>query len=307
MTRRDEENLVVLVVGLLPYDSGKTTLAKSLVLKAKELGVDVGVSKPITAVNGWYQYESVLRSIELGVLVGNDIYTLHSAASSSDSIEVESAVVSLLMPPDPERVGWQSSAYTAFSLFEQVVCLRVTGIGAEGTETKHFYVPSNIYKLPDTLKNETNRLLDSLQPEAVEATQEQVEDILLNSYKLADDCLRCVTEKHSLVVVESYSNAAAPTQSSLNAKAVIAVAPGKAAIYDGELYRKALMAISDIKEPWLTTTEEVIKLLKPVLTIELKPVSESNSREARETGTDEVDRILSTVFESGAFESGIVH
>lgn len=295
MTRGDEENLMILVVGLLPYDSGKTTLAKSLVLKARELGIDVGVSKPITAVNGWYQYESILRSIELGVLVGNDIYSLHSAANSSDSIEVEGAVVSLLMPPDPERVGWQSSAYTAFSLFEQVVCMRVTGIGAGGAETRHFYVPSNIYKLPDTLKKEINRLLCSLQPEAVKATQEQIEDILFNSYKLADDCLECVTEKHSLVVVESYSNAAAPAQSSLNANAVIAVAPGKAAIYDGKLYRKALMAVSDIKEPWVTTTEEVIKLLKPALTIELKPISRLNSREVR-IKADEADRVLSTVF-----------
>jgi len=300
MARGDEENLMILVVGLLPYDSGKTTLAKSLVLKARELGVDVGVSKPITAVNGWYQYESVLRSMELGVLVGNDIYSLHSAANSSDPIEVEGAVVSLLMPPDPERIGWQSSAYTALSLFDQVVCIRVTEIGSEGVEeTRHFYAPSNIHKLSDTLKSEVQKLLDSLRPEAVEVTQEQVEGILLNSYKLADDCLKCITEKHSLVVVESYSNAAAPAQSSLDAKIVIAVAPGKAAIYDGELYRKALMAISGIKEPWLTTTEEVIKLLKPLLTIELKPVCMSNSKEA---GIPEADRILNTVF-----ESGIVH
>ncbi len=297
MIRESESgNLIILVVGLLPYDSGKTTLAKSLVLKARELGIDVGVSKPITAVSGWYHYESVLKSIELGVLVGNDIYSLHSAASSSDPVEVESAVVSLLMPPDPERVGWQSSAYTAFSLLDQVVCMRVTGIGAEGVkETRHFYVPSNIQKLPHTLKNEIKRLLDSLQPEAVEVTQEQVENILLNSYRLADDCLKYVTEKHRIVVVESYSNAAAPTQSALKATVVIAVAPGKVAIYDGKLYRKALMAISDIKEPWLTTTDEVIRLLKPVLTLELKPVSGIKSRIER---IDGVDRILNTIFES---------
>ncbi|WP_231845533.1 hypothetical protein [Pyrococcus abyssi] len=49
----------VLIVGVLPYDSGKTTLAIKLVREAIEEGFDVGVSKPVGGFNGWYLRVSI--------------------------------------------------------------------------------------------------------------------------------------------------------------------------------------------------------------------------------------------------------
>lgn len=266
-----KREIQVLIVGLLPYDSGKTSLAESLVIEATQRGLDVGVSKPISAVSGWYQYEYLVRSIEFGILVGEDMHRLHNAAKSSDPLEVEGPFVSLLMPPDPERVDWQSSVYMALSLLDQIVVMRVTGI--EGT--KHFYVPLNIRKLSNTLKEEVEKLLRSLHPKAVAVGREFTNEMLLKSYEIADECLDYIANKHEFVVVESYNNAAAPTHGSLNATAVVAITPSKAAIYEGDLYRKALIAISDIKEPRQTTTEEILRLLKPAKTIELKPLGKS--------------------------------
>ncbi len=277
---------IVLIVGLLPYDSGKTSLAESLITEAVEVGLDVGVSKPVTAVSGWYQYNTLIRSIELGLLVGEDMYRLHNAANSSDPLEFEGPVVSMHMPPDPERVDWQSSAYMSFSLLDQIVAIRITSV----KENKHFYVPSNIKRLTNTLKGEAEKLLSSLHPKPVEISRENIDEMLVKATEYADECLEHITNKHEFIVVESYNNAAAPTHGSLKATAVVAVAPSKAAIYEGDLYRKALMAISDIKEPWQSTTEEILCLLRPTRTIELNPTPSKMCKRAEGL----LDAILNT-------------
>lgn len=258
----------VLVVGLLPFDSGKTTMACSIVSEARKRGYDVGVIKPISSMSGWYQHSCVERSIRYGKLIGRDMYKLHDAADSSDPIEYEGPVVSLLMPPDPERVEWESGEYLGLNLPSQLVVIRVTDMKG----TRHYHVPPHVERLTDTMKEEVQRVLASME-NPVEVDMDFIHELLFNSYTIADECLDYLGGKHDFMVVESYNNAAAPTANSLNAQSVIAIAPGKAALYSGELYRKALTAVSSIKEPWRTTTEEILKLMRPFKTIELKPSS----------------------------------
>ena len=47
----------VLIAGMIPHDSGKTTIGLKLIEILKEKGVRTGISKPISGFNGWYQYE----------------------------------------------------------------------------------------------------------------------------------------------------------------------------------------------------------------------------------------------------------
>ena len=258
----------VLIVGLLPYDSGKTTVAKHLILEAVERGMDVGISKPICAVNGWYRYYCIVRSAKYGKLIGDDVYRLHKVANSSEPIENENPFALLLMPPDPERIEWRSSAYTALSITEQVVLIRITTL----SETKHMMVSTNISKLTDTLKNILSDLIDKLDPKPINIDYRDLDNIILNANTIADECLKYITDRHEFNVIESYSDAAMPTRQALtNVDVIVAVAPGKIAIYEGELYKKALIAISSVKEPWLTKTEEVLPLLNPVKTFNTKP------------------------------------
>lgn len=264
----DGDKNQVLIVGLLPFDSGKTSMAQSLAREARGRGFDVGVSKPISSMSGWYQYSCVERSIQYGKLIGRDVYKLHEAAGSNDPIEREGPVVSLLTPPDPERVDWESKEYLGLNLSSQLMVTRLTGVN----ETKHYYVPSNTQRITGVMKEEVKRVLDSVE-NPVEVELEFINELLFKSYTMADECLKHIMDKHDFVVIESYNNAAAPTAQSINVQSVIAVAPGKAAFYTGSLYRKALKAVSSIKEPWKTTTEEILKLMRPFKTIELTPSS----------------------------------
>ncbi|MFA4647072.1 ATPase [Pyrococcus kukulkanii] len=251
----------LLIVGILPYDSGKTTLALSLIREALEYGIDVGVAKPVSGFNGWYQYEYLLKSIEFGFLIGEDSYKLHMAAKSSDPIYLESPVTALLLPPDPERVGWKSSSYTAISYHTNVVLLRVL--------EDHFCVPDNIKRLTQPMQEAVAPLIEATKPAEIKA--EDAQHLLMRGREEASKTLEVIRRNHELTVIESYNNIAAPCSSALNSDLIIAVAPGKAVILDGEKYRKAIYAVSNIKEPWRIVTEDVIPLLKPLKKFEFKP------------------------------------
>lgn len=255
----------ILVVGVLPYDSGKTTMATSLIEEAVERGIDVGVSKPVSAFNGWYQYEYLAKSIESRLLIGEDAHRLHKSAKSTDPIEIESPQTVLLLPPDPEKVGWRSSTYTAITYQRQVAVVRVTSL--EGT--KHYYVPENIKLLTKPLRKEAEKLTSAVNPEPLNARS--VDKLLLESRKMADECLNYIKRNHELTFVESYNNFAAPTAGSLDSDVVVAVAPSKAAIFKGEDYRKAVTVFSSMKEPWKTVTEDILPLLRPEKVVEFGP------------------------------------
>ncbi len=249
----------VLITGLLPHDSGKTTFAKSLLESAVEIGVDAGFCKPISGINGWYQFDCISKSLEMGLLVGEDMIKLHEASESSDPIEYEGPVVSLLLPPDPERTGWRTDVY--FSLLNQVSVVRVL--------KEHYYVPSNVERCVGTLKEYVEDLIKSVKAKEVDASY--VANVMVDSRILADRCLEYLRGKHELFVIESYNNCASPTEKSLEVDLVVVVAPGKAVVFRGEDYRTAMATLSSFKEPWTVTTESVVSVLNPISTIDVDP------------------------------------
>ncbi len=273
----------VLVSGLLQFDSGKTSLALSLIHEAVERGMDVGVVKPVTSFSGWYQYSSVLKSMELGKLVGEDIYKLHETAKSEDPIELESPVVLMHMPPDPERVEWRSTFYTALNLKERIISVRITN--PKGTN--HFYVPENLNRLTGSLRDVATKLVNTLKPKPLDV--EKVDELIPKLGELADECVGTISSKHDFTLIESYNNASAPTWKSLDVDVVLIVAPSKVAIFEGKSYRKAVELL--LNPPWLIPSEDIVSILRPAKTVELKPTLNKNSAWA-EGLLDEIYRLF---------------
>jgi len=255
----------VLVTGLLPYDSGKTTFAESLIEEARDSGIDTGFCKPISGINGWYQYEFIIKSIESGLLIGEDMFRLHAAAESSDPIEHEGPVVSLLLPPDPEKTGWSTDAYSFAGIQNRISVIRVS----DPEKTKHYCIMPNIEKTVQSLKKYVKKFLSRVKAEPVESEKSEI--LLLNSRNCADRCIEYLRRNHEFFVIESYNNAAAPTVKSLEVDLVAVVTPGKAAVFSGNDYKRDILALSSIKEPWRVVTEEVMSLVKPLAVIDVEP------------------------------------
>ena len=164
----------------------------------------------------------------------------------------------------PFRAG---EGQTAITYQHQVAVLRVTGLDG----TKHYYVPENIRRLTKPLRKEAEKLTSAVNPEPLNARS--VDKLLLESRKMADECLNYIKRNHELTFVESYNNFAALTAGSLDSDVVVAVAPSKAAIFKGEDYKKAITVLSSMKEPWKTVTEDILPLLRPEEVVEFGPGS----------------------------------
>jgi len=249
---------MILVVGAVYQDSGKTTLASALVERARERGLDVGICKPVTTFNGWFQYEAVKESRKCGKLVGRDLIRLHRAASSKDRIEIEGPLVSMIMPLDPEYLEWRMNSPVAATLIDRLVMIRMSDL--EGTE--HYLVSRNLRKLPPTLEGMVMELARSLEPSPQEITAEEAQDALTESADRIDKCLNELRSGHRLTIVESYSDIAVPAPSALKASTVVVVAPGRAAVVDGDRFRMALDACSTVGIATQLTVGSIMGVLR---------------------------------------------
>ncbi|RLE70333.1 MAG: ATPase, partial [Thermoprotei archaeon] len=91
----------LLVVGYAEYDSGKTSLTLQLIRKLRAGGRRVIAAKPVAGHSAWYQYETVVHSAELGLLVGEDAYRIAVELGMLSRVAVLNPVDLLISPLDP--------------------------------------------------------------------------------------------------------------------------------------------------------------------------------------------------------------
>jgi predicted P-loop ATPase/GTPase len=90
----------ILVVGLQPYDAGKTTLCRALIHGFKEAGINLVPFKPHSGISYWNQFDSFERSAAEGTLLSSDIRELDAAAESQIPLEVLNPVNRVSVPWD---------------------------------------------------------------------------------------------------------------------------------------------------------------------------------------------------------------
>uniref|UniRef100_A0A7J3ZKN6 ATPase n=1 Tax=Fervidicoccus fontis TaxID=683846 RepID=A0A7J3ZKN6_9CREN len=265
----------VLVVGLLPHDAGKTTVSEALLREALARGLEPSAFKPVSAFSGWYQFEYLLESVELGALVGEDACRLHRASRSKRPIEMEAPVVTLLVPPDPSALEWRLSLYerAVESVALQAVLTRVTACRRGLPSTSYFLVEQALRRTTPALRRHVEKLVERVRVEPHRIAPEELASLLEGqAAQAADECLEWARLEGELLVVESYNNALAPTRGSLNVTAVVLVAPGRVAVYSGSEYVRAAQAVGAIEFPWRSTTERVVTLLRPSASLEVEPM-----------------------------------
>lgn len=262
-----DHSYMILVVGAVYQDSGKTTLASALVKRAREKDLDVGICKPVTTFNGWFQHEAVMESQRCRKLVGRDLIRLHRAALSKNRIEIEGPLVSMIMPIDPEYLEWRMNSPVAMDLIERLILMRVSDLEM----TEHYLISENLRRLPPSLQRMVTELARSLEPPPQEITAEEAHGVLTKSSDRIDRCLNHLKSRHGLTVVESYSDIAVPAPSALEASTVVVVAPGRAAIVDGGRFRTALNACSTVSIATQLTVGSIMDLIRAEYSYSLIP------------------------------------
>ncbi|WP_456369631.1 hypothetical protein [Geoglobus sp.] len=254
----------ILVVGLLQHDSGKTTTTVEVMRHLRDRGFDVGYIKPIAAFNAWNDYTVLTKSVEYGFPVSGDALKVKSTFSLPEGVEEINPICTVMSPLDPEKVGW--NILSVESVSSQLAALRITD---RDGNVRVYEIEPEWGRFPDFFEEVWSEIRKKAGTEHIEYTE--FERIVEKSRTYCDYWMRRIVEWHDAVIIESSSNVSAPSCSSLDVDAVIAVTPGKAFIVDGERYAKAIEVAGYLGDPWKITTPAVLELVKPEKSFSIHP------------------------------------
>ncbi|MET1160432.1 MAG: ATPase [Thermoprotei archaeon] len=269
----------LLVVGLIPYDAGKTEFVIGMSDALKELGYKPGYFKPVAGHDGWYQYDTLLYSMDLGLLIGHDAYVVAERLELLDKIHAVSPLDILTFPIDLYKIDLNVHLYEEYMSYigKRAVLTRFTRIYGDSIDSyKHVYFLAKdaIDKLSDELHSVFGELVDNLKKENsvfIETSTEYVEKMLNTPviYSVIDTYMEYLREYDPLII-EGYNDVASPTMKSLEADYVFVVGPGKVLVYKGDRYRMAVELLSYRGYPWTIKASTVISVAgKPIFSYDI--------------------------------------
>lgn len=267
--------MIILVVGLLKYDAGKTTWVIELLELMKQLGLRAIPFKPVGGHNAWYQYNTLKHSIELGKLVGEDAYKLAKTSGLMDMVDVLSPIDILLAPLDPSLYDGDYRRYVDESslLEKQAIIARTTLPYGATYSTTHYIIEDNYARIIKSLRNDVEKLVGKI-GSTISISSEKLLELLESpdtSFRLGVIQER-LEEKGDVLVIESFNNIALPIPSAAKADYVFVVTPGKILLYSGSDYRKALAVYGTISRILAYETASIISLIKnPILALDWEP------------------------------------
>ena len=265
----------ILVIGVLRYESGKTSFALELLNSFKEVGIDVYPYKPIGGHSGWYQYTTIINSIKLGKLVGEDAYHYAEAINCIECIEEISPLDFLLVPYDIKFYQNRIRRYIDLidDVFKQIILVRLTTIIDDDFRTVHYLVKDNYKYVLESMENVLRDLIKSIKY-TMEIGAEELASLILNPelYRVLDNILAYHESRHELILIESFNDVALPIPSAVNSSYVIVVAPGRVLLYDGNNFRRAVEIVSDVFRPLALSTSSILRIMKqPLLSLPIPP------------------------------------
>jgi len=254
---------VVLVSGLLPYESGKTYFTASLARALKTLGYEVTVYKPVAAHSIWYQIKSFRDSLKLGILVGEDVLKYISIGLIKDP-DLQNPIDILTAVPDIARfTSVDMYLSTIESALAQAVLVRISS-----TTRKYFLIEDVLRNLTSNVRNEIMKALDIFSPVS------RVSSSWLNTYLSSGEAdaiirqsINVLLSMSEVVLVESFSNALLPAMSLMPyINVAVIVTPGRAMMYSGNKLSSYVSAIRSVNE---LESKFFARLIRPDALIEV--------------------------------------
>ena len=207
--------MIILVTGLLPFDSGKTWLSVAITREAKRKGLKAKIFKPIAGHNAWGQFKTVIESIKRRYLICEDALIYQTYLGENDLTKIN-PVDLLLAPPSIEHCKSLNNFMALLTdTLKQVVCARLT---RHNGKTIHYLVHDHIEVTAEPLKSWLKKLAIRLDPHPISTSINDVIALLEGNDVDQElyEHLKGYSEEHDIVIVESFNNAAIPFTSMLN-------------------------------------------------------------------------------------------
>jgi predicted P-loop ATPase/GTPase len=221
--------LVVGISGLIPHDAGKTWFTIGLVEALRRFGLNIAVYKPVAAHNLWFSPRTLVKSIELKLLVGNDILAYYERGVVRDI--AKSNPVALGLAPRDLTSSLDEYLESFEDTLKMLVILRFTECSSG--VVKHFVFRENLENTPPLVKSSIENLAKTLS-----SSESSIEELV--NYLRSEDltrnlniCLNELSNNVDLVLVESFNDAVVPYTNLLDKlNMLIVVTPGRVLFYD---------------------------------------------------------------------------
>ncbi|MEM3926430.1 MAG: ATPase [Desulfurococcaceae archaeon] len=262
----------ILVTGLLPHESGKTTITLELSKRLRNRGYRVFYLKPVAGHSGWYQPDTLQYTAELGLLIGHDAYVVARELGLLSKIRLVNPLDVLTFPLDPleYRRGFKAYVNTTMSLSEQAILARLSDPVSD-IDT-YFLFPDNVKYLSRYLRKVLESVLNNIVKARAHIYDKPVnflEELLDNEsiYNSIDRSLKSIIEEYDVIVIEGYNDVAAPTRLALESDIVLIASPSKLLIYPGSRYRMSVEALTPDLKTWRVKTSSVLDLAGKPMTV----------------------------------------
>ncbi len=271
----------IYIFGLFPDSSGKTVLATALARGLLNDGIEVGVFKPRSGHNMWYQYDAFLKCKNEGGLFCEDIIKLRESAKCSLPYEILNPIDALMAPLNAERFLSDNMANWMYLLdpemYRHLVVERYTSANINGeVENVLLLNEKNIrerYVLTDeeyltTLKEKAKQIIN------VKGVDEWTAYFNRYSSKAIGSCYQTIKKRFDTVIIEGYNDAASPEEKLiLNTDIFIGTAPGVTVIYEPEEYKRVIetMMKLNINLKGLRA-KEIIRFLRNYNILKIEPI-----------------------------------
>lgn len=284
----------IFVFGVLPDSPGKTLVSRAIVRGLINRGIDVGVFKPRSGHNYWYQYDAFLKCKQEGQLFCQDIIELREARGGDTLPIVLTNPVDALMSPLKvsdylREKNWNQFYIDEYQTFLHLVMERYTIYSSDIRNI----ICINSAGIKDVLFSEENFVKDVLgkaseiiQIDSLEKWNQFYESF---SPKAILSCYRKICKEHGDVLIEGYNDAVCPNPN-INYDVVIGVAPGVAIFYDSERFVQVIKFMKDLKNPLGLRAGDILEYAKDIKTVRVPSLVSEEKKD-----TDLLSQKLSSI------------
>ena len=264
----------VLVLGINPFDSGKTEVSIDLVEALQAVGHRVEYFKPASGSNYWYKYDHIKKCMKAGQLVSYDAARVRERLRSRVSPLVTNPVHTLFVPSRLERPGRIHPNSLGLAGWDSFLTLQRFSQPNGNVVQSTFLVAERL--IDDGIvmisRNEIQALTRYSRTIPI-TSMEQAQELEKSLYENAVERSFEVIERNAhFVIIESFNNSAWPWERLDYVDHVLVVGPGQVFVYDPEKFRTAVeFAKGRGRSVREVTLARVADLLSPRTRIELIP------------------------------------
>ncbi|MEM4734816.1 MAG: hypothetical protein QXS20_03780 [Candidatus Thorarchaeota archaeon] len=260
--------LRILILGINPFDSGKTTLALQLGSWLVSQGRSVNYFKPVSGHNYWYRHEHTVVCTNERALISADATAFSRAVGSDLPIVLMNPVHTLFVPARLDSRGQPPVSSLGFAGWDSfLVMQRFTN--ADGENLRSTVLVASHLIDNDTVMLSTDEamaLVGQATVMVVDRLDQFTEFEHHNLNRCVSSCYRRVESCSQIVLIESFNDSVWPWSELDRVDVVIAVGPGNLLEFDADKVKRAVDHLcrpeSDIRAVTFPMMREMIRPMR---------------------------------------------